>query len=58
MYRLTSYYLCAMAGTAMLFGQTTPAKQYKDPAEFEAFNAVVKDMAVSNFTQEMADLDA
>jgi tetratricopeptide (TPR) repeat protein len=56
-YRFAKYYPLALAAAAVLSGQAPPGKQYKDTAEFDAYNAVVKDMAVNNFAQAIADVD-
>jgi tetratricopeptide (TPR) repeat protein len=56
-YRLAKYYLLALTAAAVLFGQTPPTKKYKDNAEYDAYNAVIKDMGANNFTQAIADLD-
>ncbi len=57
MYRFSKY-LFALAAAAVLSGQAPAGKQYKNAAEYDAYNAVVKDMAVNNFAQAIADLDA
>ncbi len=58
MYRLVPYRLLAAAGACALSGQAPGGKQYKNAAEYEAYNAVVKDIAASNFSQATTDLDA
>ena len=46
-----------VAAASLLAGIAWTQKQYK-PGEFDAFNAAVKDLQTSNFTQAIADLDA
>ena len=54
MYRIAL--LCVLTAGASLYGQAPAKKQYKNAAEYDAYNAVVKDMAANNFTQAIADL--
>jgi len=57
-YLMTKCVLLSVAGAAALAAQANPGKQYKDPQEFDAYNAVIKDMTANNPAQAITDLDA
>lgn len=57
MSRFAQFCLLVPAAAAVLLAQAPKGKQYKNAAEFDAYNAVVKDMTAKNFTQAIADLD-
>lgn len=51
-------YCLLISAAGALYGQAAGGKQYKDAAEYDAYNAVVKDMAANNSAQAITDLDA
>jgi len=57
-YRFAKCYPLALLCAVVLSAQPTAGKHYKDNAEFDAWNAVAKDIGANNSVQALADLDA
>ena len=58
MIRVPECCLIALAAACALNAQAPAGKQYKNTAEFDAYNAVIQDMTANHFGQAINDLDA
>jgi len=56
-YLWKTLWVCAIAA-GLCGAQVPPQKKYKDQAEYEAYNAVIKDLGASDFSKALADLEA